>query len=541
MKKLILSAFALGSLMSVNSQVLLSETFNSGPTATTTIPGWTSINGDGLTSYSTSLPNGFYIQNNVAGNQSWNSGSSAQSDDWLIRTASITIPASANGTFLTWRGTSYEATYLEDYEVRLSTVGNTPTDFNAGTLLLDVNSEPFAWTNHSVDMSAYEGQTIYLAFHCNSVDENILWLDDVLLYQPFSNDMRITNVEVDNGLEGDRTFTITCQNYGANTVTAFDLDWSFDGGTTTTENITGLSLVSGQTYEVDVTVNGVPAGAAQDFDAEITTSDDDNSNNVFATDFDFEVPVPQFIGTDSHGNPFNLHDALSSGQAIILDFMASWCGPCETSTPALAQLVENNGSGTGNLQALALSVESTDNNTVMNGLNWYGGYYAYPKFAYTTATNYQYYHYSVNHGFNSGSIPFFVMICPNISDPAHSDIVKYDVGYSGGMFNAYQTELDNCSTAYASIDARGNETFMFSIYPNPSNDVTNVEFNLNQISNVQVQVVNSLGQIVFNNNLGDISGSNKVLVNTSDLDAGLYFINVIVDGVVSTERLSVVK
>lgn len=544
MKKIILSTSIILAAMSANSQVLLSEGFASGATATTTIPGWTSINNDGLTTNSTSLPNGFYIQNNVAGNQSWNSGSTAQSDDWLIYNTGIAIPAgSPGGTLMSWRGTSYEASYLDDYEVLLSTTGTTMADFTTSPIVLaDVNGEPFAWTNHSVNLTAYEGQTVYIAFHCNSVDENILRLDDVLIYQPLSNDMRITSITRDSGLEGNRTFSITCENYGVNNVTAFDVDWSFDGGAVTTENVTGVNLTTGQTHVINVVVNNVPPGSGQDFDAEITTSDNDNTNNALSQTFSFEVPVPQFIGTDSHGTPFNLHDALSSGQAVILDFMASWCGPCQSSTPELSQLVQNNGSGSGPLQALALSIESTDNNTVMNGLNWNGGYYAYPKFAYSTATNYQYYHYSVNHGFNTGSIPFFVMICPNITDPGHSTIVKHDVGFSAGMFAAYQTQLGSCPTAYlgeTKEEILSQESV--NVYPNPSTNLANIEFNAGLNADVNVQVTNSIGQVVYVQSMGEISGMQKIELNTADLDAGLYFINVTINGVVTTERLSVVK
>lgn len=541
MKKILLSVSAVLAAMAVNGQVILSEGFTSGSTATTTIPGWTSINNDGLTTYSTSLPNGFYIQNNVAGNQSWNSGSSAQSDDWLIHNTGLVIPAgSPGGTFLTFRGTSYEPSYLEDYEVRLSTTGTSIANFTITAL--DVNQEPDSWTNHTVDLTAYEGQTIYLAFHCNSVDENILWLDDVLVYQPLANDMRITSITVDNGLEGNRTFSITCENYGANNVTAFDVDWSFDGGTVNTENVTGVNLSTGQTHVIDVVVNSVPAGTGQAFDAEITTSDDDNTNNALSESFDFEIPVPQFTGTDSHGNAFDLHASLSSGQAIILDFMASWCVPCQNSTPELSELIENNGSGAGPLQAIALSVEPTDDNTVMNGLNWNGGFYAYPKFAYTSATDYQYYHYCVNHGFNTGSIPFFVMICPNIADPGHSDIVKYDVGFGAGMFAAYQTELGNCPTAYLGDVKEETMTQVgLNIYPNPSVLATNIEFNAGINSDVNVQITNSLGQIVYSEMMGEVSGMQKIEFATANLEAGLYIVNVTINGVVNTERLSVVK
>lgn len=548
MKKLLLSVFTLSLMASgLNAQIILNETFDSGNTATTTIPNWTSINNDGLTSNSTALPDGFYIAGGLAGNQSWNSGSSAQSDDWLIYNGGtgggLAIPAaSIGGTFLTWWGESYESAYLETYEVRLSIVGNDMADFTGGTLLTTITDEAAdGGANHSIDLTAYEGQTIYLAFHVISQDENVLSLDNVSLFQPFANDMRITNVSIDSNIDGDREFTITCENYGANAVTAFDLDWDFSGSATTTENVTGINLNTGQTYDVVVNVSAVSAGDNQVFNSEITTSDDDNTNNSLNGAFNISVPVPQYVGTDSDGNPFDLHAALSSGQSIVLDFMASWCGPCLQSTPELSKFIEDNGSGEGNVQALAITVEPTDNNTVINGLDWNGGYYHYPKFAYTASNDSQYAHYATLN--NSNGIPLFVMICPNIEDPGHSEIVQMNSGFGTGMFpSTYQPKLNSCSTAYLSLEGQNAAIEnQISVYPNPANVFTNVNLTLNESSKVEISILNTLGQTVYNNDLGTINGNNNIEINTSDLETGIYMLNVNIDGNVSTTKITINK
>src|SRR5690606_15205406 len=150
---------------------------------------------------------------------------------------------------------------------------------------------------------------------------------------------------------------IIVTNNGTNPVSAFDLDWSFNGGSTTTVSPTGLNLEFGDSYTIEVPVNGTVAANNIPFVATITTSDDDDSNNSLTQNFNIFLPIRQYIATDSHGEDFNLYNSLSSGQAIILDFMASWCGPCESSTPEISAMVQNNGSGEGRVQALAISVE----------------------------------------------------------------------------------------------------------------------------------------------------------------------------------------
>ncbi len=63
--------------------------------------------------------------------------------------------------------------------MRVSTTGNQPANFT--NLIVDVNDAPYAWTQHTHDLSAFAGQPIYIAFHYDANDEFVIKLDDVLL------------------------------------------------------------------------------------------------------------------------------------------------------------------------------------------------------------------------------------------------------------------------------------------------------------------------------------------------------------------------
>ena len=39
-------------------------------------------------------------------------------------------------------------------------------------------------------------------------------------------------------------------------------------------------------------------------------------------------PFPDFTVTDSAGNPFTLSGALKDHEAVLINFWATWCGPC---------------------------------------------------------------------------------------------------------------------------------------------------------------------------------------------------------------------
>lgn len=84
-------------------------------------------------------------------------------------------------------------------------------------------------------------------------------------------------------------------------------------------------------------------------------------------------------------------------------------------------------------------------------------------------------------------------------------------------------------------------TFGLSVYPNPANANTTVSFDLNNEANVAVNVTDLSGKIVYTNSLGTVNGAQKLNIDTDSLSNGVYMVNVIVDGAVSTQKLVVRK
>ncbi|KAF0128105.1 MAG: hypothetical protein FD155_3430 [Bacteroidetes bacterium] len=84
-------------------------------------------------------------------------------------------------------------------------------------------------------------------------------------------------------------------------------------------------------------------------------------------------------------------------------------------------------------------------------------------------------------------------------------------------------------------------TEISSVYPNPVNSEMNIDVNLSKSSkNVEVSVHTITGQRVHNQTINTmVTGMNKISVNVSDLNTGVYFCTITVDGFKETRKFIV--
>ncbi len=98
------------------------------------------------------------------------------SDDWLI-SPSIDLTEQTSA-FLNWDAKAQDADFPDGYSLMLSpTGGNTVADFTVE--LFSTAAENPTWTTRSVDLSAYVGSTVTIAFVNNSTDQFVLLVDNI--------------------------------------------------------------------------------------------------------------------------------------------------------------------------------------------------------------------------------------------------------------------------------------------------------------------------------------------------------------------------
>ncbi len=83
------------------------------------------------------------------------------------------------------------------------------------------------------------------------------------------------------------------------------------------------------------------------------------------------------------------------------------------------------------------------------------------------------------------------------------------------------------------------EELTLSVFPNPANDLVNIEFDLKEDSDFLVEIYSSTGKKVQELSRNEFAGKKRVLIQTDNLAAGIYFVHLILDDHRITERFVV--
>lgn len=169
--------------------------------------------------------------------------------DWLVTPRVWICGGEAQ---LSWRSMSVneQRNTPSTYGVFVSETGNTVADFTQSPLLTVTDTELNAWTAHTLDLSAYTGKRIYVAFVNMTLDGEVLAIDDI----DISGLKGLSDIEVTPGeiYAGPETFRIggTITACSDETVDALSLRCEVEGRTLEAE-YSGLGLGYGESFRFE--------------------------------------------------------------------------------------------------------------------------------------------------------------------------------------------------------------------------------------------------------------------------------------------------
>ncbi len=169
-------------------------------------------------------------------------------NDWLV-TPAITVP-SVGQNVLQFDVKSNKEYYEEDYEVYISTTGNSVADFNNPPIFRDSIAYASSYIKQSLNIAAYNGQTIYIAFRQRSYGKDKLYLDNVTVKTIQSNDAYIAGLECRRFIPTNfkEPLKIKIGNTGNTVINSVTIDWS--NGVSHSAVISGLNILPNDTFEI---------------------------------------------------------------------------------------------------------------------------------------------------------------------------------------------------------------------------------------------------------------------------------------------------
>lgn len=226
---------------------------------------------------------------------------------------------------------------------------------------------------------------------------------------------------------------------------------------------------------------------------------------------------PDFTVTSTDGVVLNLYDELNAGKSVMIDQFYTTCGYCQAYAPTIDQAYVNNGSGTGNI--LFWGIDNGDNNAqVIAYKNTYGvsnpcasgteGGGNAADAALVTA---------IEQSQTFLGYPTYSVVCPNKT-------VSWDVNYppSATGFNSYFT---NCGVS--AIAEQSDAIRIDRIFPVPATDQINFEITVNQAANIQFEIFDMLGQMVYANSTEYNNGVFVIAVDISSFSTGTYIVKML--------------
>lgn len=339
MKKLLLAfgVIAFGAL-STKAQVLFSENFEGGSipstwsqtSADTTSDGWNWGAAAALSSTSWTIP---AHTNMLATND--DGCNCNKSNDFLISPSYDLSGQTSVG--LRFELFFFEGTYqgaTESFNVEVSTNGG-----SSWTVLQTIDGAG-SWRSVMINLSAYAGQAnVKIGFRYN---DGSGWtfgaaIDDFEIYVPPTTDMSAIFVVLPTFAAVGTNVTVAGEmtNLSGQTVTSMTLNYSVDGGTPVTQNLTGLSIPGfGGTYAFSHGTPWIAAGVGP------------HTIEAWATNINGNAD--QNTANDKAGAGIIVVSQSVSHVACIEEFTSSTCAPCATFNSTFDPLLNDNNANNSN-------------------------------------------------------------------------------------------------------------------------------------------------------------------------------------------------
>lgn len=246
-----------------------------------------------------------------------------EANDWLVTPL---IPVPAENPALIFEAMSFHDVFQDDYEVLISTTGNTPSDFT--TVLYESTGAPTSLKAVTVFLQDFAGESVYVAFRNVGQNELKLGIDNIKVFSVPNNEVEVVSLML-NGyslINTDNTLKAIIRNKGSNVIDSLKFSWTF--GTNSYEQVfTNLNLA---TYIKDTVVFDVPVNYP---DAVRIT--------VAATAVQVNGEADPLPSNNEASTKMRLLSQMATRHVVMEEGTGTWCGFCPRGVVAMEYMYEH--------------------------------------------------------------------------------------------------------------------------------------------------------------------------------------------------------
>ena len=275
-----------------------------------------------------------YVNNgtNCAISESYDNNTGAlNTENWMI-TKAIVIPATETLT-AKWYARSLDGNYPDTYSVYIGTAPTVAAMGNTSVLTHTAGSD---WTEKSIDLTSYQGQTVYIGFKHQDSDKYVIMIDDFSVVRTISKDITITDVTFgtpSNCSMGSNTVIVTVKNEGTDIVNSFTLSYVVNGQSPVSATINNAYIYPGETYEYTFS-QAIPVNAVGEYNVVVTATlagDDNLEGNEKQASFEKMVPeieltaIAPYDGQDIRlGEPINIQGLVTNNSCELTSYLVTY-------------------------------------------------------------------------------------------------------------------------------------------------------------------------------------------------------------------------